>query len=193
MREQLSLFAKRLDPERSATFKNFILFFATLADASVLPLPTSTYFVLSASPDKKRVMRSVTIAVAGTVAGALIGYLIGVFAYNAGNHTIYDQSTSILWISGPMYDKVSALFLKWGAWILVFSAFSPLPYLVFSISSGIIGIDPSVFILATVAGQSTRFIFLGLLAKDFHTFLQFLLSAVRRSTYLKNLERTDTK
>jgi membrane protein YqaA with SNARE-associated domain len=59
------------------------------------------------------------------------------------------------------YEKIRNLYANWDFWILFVSAALPLPFKIFSISSGVFNINLLIFVIATFLSQGIKF---GLLA-----------------------------
>jgi membrane protein YqaA with SNARE-associated domain len=61
------------------------------------------------------------------------------------------------------YNKVHFLYERWDIWILFVAAALPLPYKIFSISSGVFDINLFTFCFATIVSQGIKFILFALL------------------------------
>ena len=144
------------------------LFILTIADASILPMPTSTYFSLLTLLNPSKSFKYILIAMAGIMSGALAGYFVGHLAWlnPEGGITGIVQFllNNIPGFSRDGYDQIQFLYEKWDFWILFIAAFLPLPYGIFSISAGLFDINIFIFILVTTIGQGIRFIFLALIS-----------------------------
>jgi membrane protein YqaA with SNARE-associated domain len=62
------------------------------------------------------------------------------------------------------YERIHTLFTRSGSWILLLATASPLPYGLFSVSSGIFNSNIIVFILVTLAGHAIKYLALTFLA-----------------------------
>jgi membrane protein YqaA with SNARE-associated domain len=137
------------------------LFMCAFADASCLPLPTPMLFLTLALLQLTKAYKYALFGTIGTLCGALAGYCIGYFAWlNVnGDYTGLAQFmfNHIPGFSEAVYSKVHLLYAKWGFGILFVAAFVPLPYKLFSISSGVFDVNLLVFSIATVVGQGIKF------------------------------------
>ncbi|MFW6162682.1 MAG: YqaA family protein [Planctomycetota bacterium] len=61
------------------------------------------------------------------------------------------------------YHKARSWYERYGEWIVFLAAFTPIPYKVFTILSGLAQLDLLKFTLASVVGRSTRFFLVGTL------------------------------
>jgi membrane protein YqaA with SNARE-associated domain len=148
---------------------DWAMFACAFADASFLPLPTSWLFIAMALLYRTKAYRYALFATIGTILGGVAGYLIGHFAWTnaAGEYTVLAQFLFdyIPGFTEGFYEKVQAVFTKWDIGILLISAALPIPYKIFSISSGIFNINLFVFITATLASHGLRFFLLALLTQ----------------------------
>lgn len=90
--------------------------------------------------------------------GGVIGYGIGKWV----GRPAFDWLFSGLQKKGnnkakEYFDKVEALYNKYGAWAVFFAGFTPLPYKVFTIASGILKMNFIAFFIASFIGRGARF------------------------------------
>jgi membrane protein YqaA with SNARE-associated domain len=171
-------------PELAETkWSALILSLSAVADASILPLPVTTYFVFLIVLNNKVNYKYLIHVIIGTVTGAVAGYLIGHFAWMKANgeHT---EIVSFLFDNIPgfsiaSYEKIHLLFVKYNVWILCAATVTPLPYGMFSISSGVFDLNIISFILVTLLSQSIKFTFLTL----FITSIKPKLKMLRKSDW----------
>ena len=57
--------------------------------------------------------------------------------------------------------SVERLFQRYGAWAVLVAAFTPIPYKVFAIGAGVLGLNLRTFIVASLIGRGARFFILG--------------------------------
>jgi membrane protein YqaA with SNARE-associated domain len=86
-----------------------------------------------------------------SVTGGLFGYFIGLWAFE-----FIDP-----WIQSLGYGEVFAgaieAFDRWGFWFILAAGFSPIPYKVFTIAAGVIGMPLLPFIAGSIVGRGGRF------------------------------------
>jgi membrane protein YqaA with SNARE-associated domain len=143
------------------------IFICAFADASILGLPTPMLFIALALLDLRKAYKYALIGTLGILSGAVAGYSIGHFAWlNAnGEFTGVAQFlfNNIPGFSEEGYNKIQILFAKWDFWILFLAAALPLPFKIFSISSGVFDINLLIFCVATLISQGIKFFLLALL------------------------------
>ncbi len=86
----------------------------------------------------------------GSVAGAVVGYAIGFWGGRPVFNLIFRNKHEQL-------EKVEAIYNKYGVAAVFASAFTPLPYKVFTIASGILKMNLPAFIAASFVGRGLRF------------------------------------
>ena len=145
----------------------WVLFICAFADASFLPLPVTTIFLILALLNVKKTFKYALFVVFGTIAGASAGYLIGHYAWIKPNGQftglVQFLFNHIPGFSEDAYNKIHHLFVRWDYWILCAAAFTPVPYGVFSILSGVFEMNVLFFLLATFVTQGIKFSFLALI------------------------------
>ena len=92
--------------------------------------------------------------------GGVIGYAIGKFGGRPAFNFFFPKYKSKL-------DTVEEMYKKYGFWAVLFSAFTPLPYKVFTIASGILEMNFLKFFLASFIGRGMRFFFVALVIMFF--------------------------
>jgi membrane protein YqaA with SNARE-associated domain len=61
------------------------------------------------------------------------------------------------------YNNIQIQYAKWDFWILFVASIIPVPYKIFSISSGVFDINVVMFCIATLVSQGIKFFLLALL------------------------------
>jgi len=143
------------------------LFICAFADASFFGLPAPMFFLALALLNISKVYKYALFGILGTLAGALAGYAIGHFAWLNTNGEFTGLAQFLLnnipGFSEAGYNKIHILYEKWDFWILFIAAALPLPFKIFSISSGVFDINIFIFCVATLISQGIKFLLLALL------------------------------
>lgn len=143
------------------------LFICAFADASFLGLPTPMLYLALALTNLSKAYKYALFGILGTLFGAITGYAIGHFAWINANGDFTGLAQFLLnnipGFSETGYNKIHILYEKWDFWILFIAASLPLPYKIFSISSGVFDINVLIFCLATLISQGIKFFLLALL------------------------------
>ncbi len=128
------------------------LFLLALAESSFFPVPPDVLLIALALGASKRSMHFALICTAGSLVGGVIGYGIGFYGYEAIGQPIIE-----LYNGQPVMDKVQGLYDQYGFWGVLVAAITPIPYKVFTISSGFFRFDFPSFFMASLIGRSFRF------------------------------------
>ena len=106
------------------------------------------------------------IATIFSVLGGIFGYLIGVFFFDIGMQimSIYGYESKLINLKNNLINSES--FYAWLG-ILFLAGFTPLPYKVFTIASGLIGFNILIFILISLISRGLRFFFVSYLSYKF--------------------------
>lgn len=152
----------------NAKWGPWILCLFGIADASFLPLPVTTLFLaLSLLNSKKRLTYLIFLTL-GISAGATIGYLTGRFAWLDQKSDFTGLAhffiNNIPGFSAGAYQKIHMLYSKWGSWILLGATTTPLPYGLFSISSGVFNINIFIFVFITMLSHGLKYFILAFLS-----------------------------
>ena len=143
------------------------LFICAFADASFLPLPTVLLFLTLTILNITKVYKYVFCGTLGTLIGALAGYSIGHFAWLTTDGSLTELAQFIYnYIPGfseLIFYKINIQFIKWDFWILFLASFAPVPYKIFSISSGVFDVNVFLFCIATLISQAVKFYLLALI------------------------------
>lgn len=147
----------------------FALFICSFADASIFPAPVLTIFILLVLANNQKADKYVILATSGTFLGAISGYFLGYIAslnLNEGSsgyiQYIYEHVPGF---SKVGLQNIQLLYEKWNFGILFMASFSPIPFGLFSLPSGIFKINLPVFCLTTVICQTSKFWLLSVVAK----------------------------
>jgi membrane protein YqaA with SNARE-associated domain len=111
----------------------------------------------------ERAIRYAIVTTVASVLGALLGYLIGAMLMDSvGNWLLdlYDPHRS-------NWARVEAWYLKYGALALLVAAITPIPYKVFTIASGALGMAIVPFVAYSLLGRGLRFGAEGVLLRFF--------------------------
>ncbi len=82
--------------------------------------------------------------------GGVVGYLIGFW----GGRPVFNF---IFRNKHEQFDNVEKLYNKYGTLAVFFSAFTPIPYKIFTIASGILNMNFPKFLIASFFGRGLRF------------------------------------
>ena len=82
----------------------------------------------------------------------LFGYYIGLFLFDQVAQPIID-----FYHFQEKFEHVKELFNEYGIWIIFIAGFSPIPYKIFTIAAGVVGMPLLPFILTSLVARGARF------------------------------------
>ncbi len=124
----------------------------SFAESSFFPIPVDVMLapMVLAKPDSA--WRLAIITTLMSVLGGALGYFIGVFFFDAYGQQILDTFNA-----HEVFTKVQDQYSAHGVWIILLAGFTPIPYKIFTIASGVLGVTFLPFILLSFIGRGARF------------------------------------
>ncbi len=125
------------------------------AESSFFPIPPDILLIaMSINTPQKALLFALICTTFSTLGGGL-GYAIGKFGGRPIFHKFFRKHVHYL-------EKVENMYTKYGLWAVFAAAFTPIPYKVFTIASGIFSFNLMSFILASFIGRGARFFIIGM-------------------------------
>ena len=160
-----NLYKKCLDLAAHKSSK-YYLAIVSFIESSFFPIPPDVMvipMVISKKDDFKKIFLIATIF---SVLGGMFGYVIGSFFFEFGAHIM-----NFYGYEDKLYNLKESLIKNDGfyAWlgILFLAGFTPLPYKVFTIASGLIGFNFLIFVLISLISRGLRFFLVSYLSYKF--------------------------
>jgi membrane protein YqaA with SNARE-associated domain len=148
-----------------------VLFIIAFAESVFFPIPPDVLLIALALGASAKAFRYALICTIGSVAGAFAGYGIGYFAWMTpdGGFTAFANFffNNIPGFSVSLFNNIKDLFIEWDFWIIFTAGFTPIPYKVFTISSGVFDINLLMFFIASVISRGARFFIIAYLIWKF--------------------------
>ena len=124
----------------------------SFAESSVFPIPPDILLIPMVVAAPERAWRIATVCTVASVAGAVLGYAIGMFLFETVGRPIFAA-----YGLSEDFAAFQTAFNEWGWWIVAGAGFTPFPFKVITIASGAVGLDPVVFVLASILSRGGRF------------------------------------
>jgi len=144
----------------------FYLALVSFAESSFFPIPPDVMVIPMVISKKNDFVKIFLIATIFSVIGGILGYFIGAFFFDVGM-----QIMSFYGYENKLTDLKNDLIKSEGfyAWlgILFLAGFTPLPYKVFTIASGLIGFNIIIFIFISMISRGLRFFIVSYLSYKF--------------------------
>ena len=145
---------------------NYFLGIISFIESSFFPIPPDIMIAPMAIAKKKDFFKIFLIATFFSVMGGIFGYLIGAYFFDLAMNIIefYNYGDKVIDIKDALSKGDG--FYAWLA-ILFLAGFTPLPYKVFTITSGLISFNLLVFILISFISRGLRFFIVSYLSSKF--------------------------
>ncbi len=121
-------------------------------ESSVFPIPPDVLIIPMVLATRARAWRIALVATVASVLGGGLGYLIGAALFETLGRPLLEFYGQI-----GKFDEFRRIYEEWGAWIVAGAGFTPFPYKVVTIASGVAGLDPVTFMAASAVSRGARF------------------------------------
>ena len=140
-----------------------VLGFISMIESIVFPIPVDPFLAGLTLAAPHKTFRFAMICTIGSVLGGVIGWLLG---YLIGP-SIETLILNIPWFTQEKFDAVKEAYKDNGILIIFIGAFTPLPYKIITLTSGMAGVNLIAFILISALGRGVRFFIVAYLIKFF--------------------------
>jgi len=131
---------------------SWFLCIISFAESSFFPIPPDIILIPMVLAKRAKAFFYALICTLSSVFGGLFGYLIGLLLFN---------SIGILLINFYHLDEQIIEFKNYynlyGAWIVIIAGFTPFPFKVITIASGLFQLNFIVFIICSILSRGARF------------------------------------
>jgi membrane protein YqaA with SNARE-associated domain len=140
----------------------WVLAAVAFIESSVFPIPPDVLIIPMVLAAPARAWRIALVATVASVVGGGLGYLIGAALFET-------LGRPLLGFYGQMgsFEEFRQIYDEWGAWIVAGAGFTPFPYKVVTIASGVAGLDPVTFMAASAVSRAARFFLVAALLWQF--------------------------
>ncbi len=122
----------------------------------LLPPPDIILIAFNLAKPQYALFYALVCTIASVLGGA-IGYLIGKYGGKPIFHWLIGMFSKDKEKSEHQFREVEKYYKEYGSWAVFFAAFTPIPYKVFTIASGILDMKFWSFMLASLLGRGGRF------------------------------------
>ena len=130
------------------------LFVLSFAESSFFPIPPDPLLVALCLGAAKRSLRFAAVATVASVAGGVAGYAVGAGAWHLVGGWFF---TYIPGVTPEAFARVQGLYDQYDYGAVFLAGLTPIPYKVFTLSSGVFQINFAVFVVASALSRGLRF------------------------------------
>ena len=167
------LYDRCLNLARHKLSKPFLAF-VSFVESSFFPIPPDVMIVPMVLAKKEEYLRIFLIATIFSVLGGILGYFLGslFLEFSMSIIEFYNYEDKVFDLQDRLSNKAGLVF-----WIgtLFLAGFTPLPYKVFTITSGFIGFNLYLFIFISLISRGLRFFIVSYLSMKFGYKFEILL------------------
>ncbi len=131
---------------------SWFLSIISFAESSFFPIPPDIILIPMVLAKRSKAFFYALICTTSSVAGGILGYLIGLTLFN---------SIGLLLINFYHLDEQVSQFKNYysayGAWIVIIAGFTPFPFKVITIASGLFQLNFFIFIICSILSRGSRF------------------------------------
>ena len=140
----------------------WILALISFCESSFFLIPPDVLLIPMVLSARTKWFRIALVCTVASVLGGLFGYFIGAFLFDEIGRPILD-----MYHATAKFEAVREAYNENGVWIVFTAGFSPIPYKIFTIASGVTGMDIAPFVIASAVGRGARFFLVALLLWKF--------------------------
>jgi membrane protein YqaA with SNARE-associated domain len=126
----------------------------SFAESSFFPIPPDVLQIALSVGQPRRSFRFAAVSAVASVLGAIFGWLIGWGVWQSVSGFFYEVVPGF---TPAKFQYVESLYQQNAGLYLVLSAFTPIPFKIFTIAAGVCSVPLLTLVLASAVGRSGRF------------------------------------
>lgn len=130
------------------------LFAIAFAESSFFPVPPDVLLIALGVAQPTRAYYFAAVCTVGSVLGGMAGYLIGYLLWEAVDTLFFAYVPGF---TPEVFARVQGYYDEYGFLAVMIAGFTPIPYKVFTIASGVFAMNFPAFVLASVLSRGLRF------------------------------------
>ena len=163
IKTKINLLIEKAKLNAAKPFADKTLGFISLIESIIFPIPVDPFLAGLTLAVPKKAFKFALFCTIGSVIGGLIGWLLGYFI----GPSIENILLNIPWFTESKFNAVKSAYNENGMLIIFLGAFTPLPYKIITVTSGMAAINIIGFILMSLVGRGIRFFIVAYLTKYF--------------------------
>ena len=163
VKTKIELLIEKAKQNAAKSMAEKILGFISLIESIIFPIPVDPFLAGLTLAAPKKALKFALFCTIGSVIGGVVGWLLGYFI----GPSIENILLNIPWFTEAKFNAVKSAYNENGMLIIFLGAFTPLPYKIITITSGMAGINIISFILMSLVGRGIRFFMVAYITKIF--------------------------
>ncbi|RBP51368.1 YqaA family protein [Arenicella xantha] len=124
----------------------------SFAESSFFPIPVDVMLAPMVLANRAKAWRLAAITTVMSVLGGMAGYMIGRFLFDS-----YGEQFLLFFDAHETFELIKHNYNQYGVLIILLAGFTPVPYKIFTIASGVMSIAFLPFVLLSLVGRGARF------------------------------------
>ena len=134
----------------------------SFSESSFFPIPPDVILIPMVIANKMKAFWYAFVCTISSVLGGIVGYCIGSFFYTTVGIIIINY-----YALQDQFITFDNLYNQYGIWIVLAAGFTPFPFKIITIASGVFHLNLLLFILVSIIGRGMRFYLVATLLKVF--------------------------
>ncbi len=124
----------------------------SFAESSFFPIPIDLMLIPMVLANRLKAWRLATITLIFSVLGGIAGYVIGAALFETIGQPIVE-----FYGYESQFANFQGYYDEWGILIVLVAGFTPIPFKVVTIASGVVAMNPLLFVLSSIPARGARF------------------------------------
>jgi len=137
---------------------NWTLKIIAFTESSFFPIPVDPFLAGLIVVKPKKWLKLTIDVIVYSVLGGVFGYLLGFWFFD-----LFGPKLISFYGLTEEFVLVEQFFINHAFWSTFLSAFTPIPYKVFTVGAGLFSVNFLVFLAASIVGRGLRFLIVGLI------------------------------
>ena len=153
--------------------KNYALPFLLLVafiESFIFPIPPDIFLILLILAQRYNAFYIAFLCTIFSVLGGILGFFIGILFFDTLGKDILDYYNL-----NEKFSIFSDLYKRFGTWIVIAGGFTPIPYKVITIFSGVIKMNFLEFLIASFFSRGARFFLIATLLYFYGKKIEYIL------------------
>ena len=130
----------------------WFLSIVSFAESSFFPIPPDIILIPMVLAKRAKAFIYASLCTLSSVVGGILGYLIGFLLFNSVGIVLVN-----FYHLGESVNEFKNYYNTYGAWIVIIAGFTPFPFKVITIASGLFKLNFIIFILCSILSRGARF------------------------------------
>ena len=151
-------FAERILSQAERPYYTWIVFLMTVCESIFLFVPPEVFMTPAIIANRRRAVPITLAATLGSIVGGMISYMIGLWLFDSVGLWLIQHFASM-----DKFYLAQEMFIRHGIFLIVLTAFTPIPYKLMCMTAGFIGFPFWLMIGVSAIFRTGRFVIVGFL------------------------------